>query len=469
MASLPEDIYFSSAVELNQRLRKHEFKASELARAFGERLEKLGPRYNALALSLTRRAVKKAKDVDGDLKRERFRGPLQGVPFGATDILSVAKEPTRWGAKPYAGQVFDETAAVLQRLEKTGALLTGKLATIQLGGGPRYASASASLTGPGLNPWDLSRWSGGPSSGSAIAVAAGLVPFALASEMNGSLLTASAFCGATGLRPTYGLVSRSGAMPLSWTLDKIGAIARSAEDCGAILHVIASADHDDPASAGKSFYFFEKYQRPVKEIRVGFSAADFTAPAFAQTLDALRALSIPLREASLPDFPYESILETILSAEAASVFEPLIRGGKVEELADPTQIEALKASLDITAVEYLKAMRLRRMANAKIHELFIDVDLLLAPTSPAIAPRISEPLTPPAETFPMPARGLAGLIAAGNLAGLPALTLPCGFAEGMPVGIQFTGLPFSENLLLRAGTAFQSATDWHRRRPAPPV
>ena len=473
MASLPRDLFFLSAGELNQRLVKHEFKASELARAFGERLEKLGPRYNALALSLAHSAEKRAKDVDGDLKRERLRGPLQGVPFGATDILSVAKTPTQWGAKPYAGQIFDETAAVIQRLEKTGALLTGKLATIQLGGGPRYGSPSASITGPGLNPWDRSRWSGGPSSGSAIAVAAGLAPFALASEMNGSLLTASAYCGVTGIRPTYGLVSRTGAMPLSWTLDRIGAIARSAEDCGAILHEIAGADRDDPTSAGKSFYFFPRYQRPVREIRVGFAAPDFSdrvqpsaRAAFAQALDALRSLSIPLKEVALPDFPYEAMVETILSAEAASVFEPLVRSGKVNELADAEQIEALKAGVEqLTAVEYLKAMRLRRMAIAKIHEIFFEVDLLLAPTAPSIAPRISDPLPAAAERYPAPDRCLSGLAAAGNLAGFPGLSVPCGFADGMPVGIQFTGLPFSENLLLQAGIAFQAATDWHHRRP----
>ncbi|HVT95250.1 MAG TPA: amidase [Bryobacteraceae bacterium] len=472
MARLPDDIYFSTASELNQRLRKHEFKASELVRAFGERLEKIGPRYNALALSLTRRAVKAAKDVDGDLKRERTRGPVQGLPFGATDILSTARDRTAWGAKPYSDQVFEDTATVLSRLDDAGALLTGKLATVQLGGGPRFASAAASLTGPGLNPWDISRWSGGPSSGSAIAVAAGLAPFALASEMAGSMLTAGAYCGVTALRPTYGLVSRAGAMPLSWTLDRIGVMARTAEDCGSVLHEIAGGDGADPGSAGKNFYFFPKYQRDIKEIRVGYAPVDFSErakpparAAFAQALDALRALGVPLQEVSLPDFPYESALETILAAESASVFEPLVLSGKVSELADATQIAALKASMHISAVEYLKAMRVRRLAKHKIRELFMDVDLLLAPSSPDIAPRIQEPVSPPEESFPMPARGMTGLIAAGNLAGLPAISLPCGFAGGMPVGIQFTGLPFSENLLLRLSIAYQEATDWYRKHP----
>ncbi len=164
-----------------------------------ERLEKLGPRYNALALPLTQVAVKRAKQVDDDLKRERFRGPLQGIPFGAKDLLAFAGHPTTWGAKPYATQVFDETATVLQKLDKTGSVLIGKLSMVELAGGGGYRTAAASLFGPGLNPWDPTCWSGGSSSGSGSAVAAGLVPFALGSETSGSIITPAAYCGITGL------------------------------------------------------------------------------------------------------------------------------------------------------------------------------------------------------------------------------------------------------------------------------
>jgi aspartyl-tRNA(Asn)/glutamyl-tRNA(Gln) amidotransferase subunit A len=220
-ASIPDDIFFASITEINQKLKAKEISAVELAKAFCGRLEQLGPRFNALALSLRDKAVKAAKDVDGDLKRERYRGPLQGIPFGAKDLLAYAKHPTTWGAKPYAGQIFDYNATVLNKLTKIGGILTGKLAMVELAGGPSYRYASASLTGPGLNPWDPTRWSGGSSSGSGIAVAAGLVTYALGSETSGSILTPAAFCGVTGLRPTYGLVSRHGAMALSWSLDKI--------------------------------------------------------------------------------------------------------------------------------------------------------------------------------------------------------------------------------------------------------
>src|SRR5262249_47833259 len=194
--------------------------------------EKYGPTYNALALSMRKEAMRRAKDVDSDLKIDRTRGPLQGIPFGVKDLLSVRNHPTTWGAKPYETQVFKEDALIIEKLRKTGAILIGKLSMVELagGGGNRYANAS--LTGPGLNRWDRSRWSGGSSSGRAAAMAAGLVTFAIGSETSGSIITPSAYCGITGLRPTYGLVSRQGAMALSWTLDKLGPMCRSAEDCG---------------------------------------------------------------------------------------------------------------------------------------------------------------------------------------------------------------------------------------------
>src|SRR5271163_4178719 len=276
MASIPDDIFFATITEINQKLTAKEFSAVELAKAFSDRLESLGPHYNALVLSLRVEAHRDAKDVDGDIKRERLRGRLQGIPFGAKDLLAYAKHPTTWGAQPYAEQVFDYTAGVLKRIQKHGGLLTGKLAMVELAGGPSYRYASASLTGPGLNPWDPTRWSGGSSSGSGIAVAAGLVTYALGSETSGSILTPAAFCGITGLRPTYGLVSRHGAMALSWTLDKIGPLCRSAEDCGLVLHEIAGADGDDPASAGKSFYYAPAFARDLKEVTVGYAPVDFS-------------------------------------------------------------------------------------------------------------------------------------------------------------------------------------------------
>ena len=464
MATIPDDIFFATITEINQKLKAKEFSVRELTKAFSDRLERLGPGYNALALSLRHQADKEARDVDGDIKRERFRGPLQGIPFGAKDLLAYAKQPTTWGARPYAGQVFDYTATPLTKLAKTGAILTGKLAMVELAGGPSYRYASASVTGPGLNPWDRTRWSGGSSSGSGIAVAAGLVTFALGSETSGSILTPSAFCGITGLRPTYGLVSRHGAMPLSWTLDKIGPMCRSAEDCGLVLHEIAGADSKDPATGGKSFYYAPQFSRDLKYVRVGFAPADFgdtaepaARPDFAKALETIRSLGVQVTEVKLPEFPYGPIISTIISSEAASIFEPLIKSGKVDELADPKQIAGLKAGLEIPAADYLKAMRIRSLIQSAFSDLFDNIDVLLAPSRFGPAPKITQPLDRPASSTP--------LIPAGNLAGLPALSLPCGFADGMPIAIQLVGRPYTENTLLTIGRDFQARTDWHRRRP----
>jgi aspartyl-tRNA(Asn)/glutamyl-tRNA(Gln) amidotransferase subunit A len=393
-ADFNDDVFFATIGELNTRLKAKEFSAVELVRAFARRLEQLGPRYNALALPLTEVATRHAQEVDKDLKSERYRGPLQGIPFGAKDLLSYAGHPTTWGASPYAAQVFDYTAAVLQKLEKTGAVLVGKLAMVELAGGGGYRFPAASMFGPGLNPWDRTRWSGGSSSGSGSAVAAGLVPFALGSETSGSILTPSAFCGVTGLRPTYGLVSRHGAMALSWTMDKVGPLCRSAEDCALVLAAIAGGDSGDPGSAHKSFYYTPQYARPTKSLRIGYAPVDFAEwaqpaarPAFDQALAVIRETGAQLSEVKLPDLPYGALTSTIILAEAASIFEPLITSGKVQQLADAKQIAGLKAALEIPAIDYLKAMRIRTLVRKQIRELFTNVDVLLAPLGSDLRPR----------------------------------------------------------------------------------
>jgi aspartyl-tRNA(Asn)/glutamyl-tRNA(Gln) amidotransferase subunit A len=473
MTPISDDIFFAGIAEINQKLTKKEFSAVELARAFCDRLETIGPGYNALALSLRKDALRDAKEVDGDIKRDRLRGPLQGIPFGAKDLLAYAKHPTTWGAQPYADQVFDYTASVLKHIQKRGGLLTGKLAMVELAGGPSYRYASASLTGPGLNPWDKTRWSGGSSSGSAIAVAAGLVTYALGSETSGSILTPSAFCGVTGLRPTYGLVSRRGAMALSWTLDKIGPICRSAEDCGLVLEAIAGAEYGDVTSAKKNFYYTPQFARDLKDVRVGFAPVDFNEgvdPAaradYAKALETIRSLGVQVTEAKMPEFPYGAVIGTIISAEGSAIFEPLIKSGNVDRLADQRQIAGLKAGLEIPAKDYLKAMRIRGLIQEAFHDLLSTVDVLVAPTRFDPAPKITQPLDRRASERATPTTpGLTALIPAGNLAGLPALSLPCGFANGMPMGLQLVGSPFSENMLLAIGKTFQDRTDWHKRRP----
>jgi len=473
MPPLTEDAFFQTIPEWNEQLRAKSIRAQDLTQAFLDRLDRIGPRLNAVALMLAKDALQQAKTVDQDLKRDRFRGWLQGIPFGAKDILAVAGRKTQWGAPQFAEQEFKETAAVLRRLRRGGAILAAKLSMIELAGGGGYRSAGASVNGPCRNPWDLSRWAGGSSSGSAAAVAAGLAPFAIGSETSGSIITPCAFCGVTGLRPTYGLVSRAGAMALSWSMDKIGPIGRTAEDCGRILETIAGGDVDDPGSAKKSFRFFPQFAPKPAAIRAGYSRADIEQsadpvlrPALREAVDTFGALGVELVEVSLPDLPYTAIASTIIGAEAASVFEDLIGDGRIRQLIDPHQAAGLAAASEIRAVDYLRACRIRSLIRADFARLFSKVDVLISPACFWPAPPLDEPLDRAASVAgKRPAGGLRRLGPAGNLAGLPAITVPCGMAQGLPVGLMLVSRPFTENQILALAMGYQAKTDWHKRRP----
>jgi aspartyl-tRNA(Asn)/glutamyl-tRNA(Gln) amidotransferase subunit A len=474
--TFPEEFFFLPITEIQAKLRAKEFKVKELTEAWAQRLEQFGPKYNALAHSLRKPAVKAAKYHDKDFKRERFRSPLHGIPYGAKDLLSYADHPTEWGAPPYKGQKFKEHAKVITKLEGVGANCIGKLAMVELAGGGGYRFPNASSTGPGLNPWDVTRWAGGSSSGSGAAVAAGLVAFALGSETWGSILTPAAYCGVTGLRPTYGLVSRTGAMALSWTMDKIGPLCRTAEDCGLVLQVIAGSDSDDPGSAGKSFYYTPEYVRPFSEMRIGWSPADLEAvadpaarQAFQDATQLLLKLGFQVKEVELPDLPYRTVASTIIGCEMASIFEPLVADGRIQQLVDKNQAAGIVAATGYKATDYLKAMRVRRLIQDAMAKLFIGVDVLISPSRPGVATKIDEPLDRGTGSNGSSKRGLKDLGAAGNLAGLPALSLPCGFAQNLPLGISVVSRPFQENLLLAIGKQYQAQTDWHKRRPPLPA
>src|SRR5712692_7415942 len=248
-AAMMNDVRYSTVAELAQGLKRKQYSAVELATATLALLETHGPRYNAVATVMRERALNEAKRADR--ASIAARSALHGVPYGAKDLVAAKGAPTTWGAPPYRDQRFDEDATVVTKLRRAGAVLAAKLAMVELAGGGGYRYPSASLQGPGHNPWNREHWSGGSSSGSAAAVAAGLVPWAIGSETSGSIGTPSAYCGVTGVRPTYGLVSRHGAMALSWTLDKIGPMARSADDASGVLQTIAGPDKRDASSAGR--------------------------------------------------------------------------------------------------------------------------------------------------------------------------------------------------------------------------
>jgi aspartyl-tRNA(Asn)/glutamyl-tRNA(Gln) amidotransferase subunit A len=254
-------------------------------------------------------------------------------------------------------------------------------------------------------------------------------------------------------------------MALSWTLDKIGPMAHTAEDCGFILQAISGGDPDDPGSSGKRFIYAPQFAPPMKELSVGFNPLDFTEGVvpearaeFAKALEAFRSLGVRMVESKLPDFPYGPLVQTIIGSEMGSIFEDLVETGKVDELADKRQIAGIKTTQEILAKDYLKAMRIRRLVQQELTRLFWDFDMFLTPARPGPATKLSDPLDRPGPTG-------SAIIPAGNLAGLPALSFPCGFVDGLPIGLAVAGTPLTENKLLAVGKAFQAATDWHKRRP----
>jgi aspartyl-tRNA(Asn)/glutamyl-tRNA(Gln) amidotransferase subunit A len=475
-----EEVLFAGIREIGAHLRARRVSAVDLAEMSLRRLETIGPRLGAVVTVTRERALAQAHRANQELLAGRDRGPLHGIPYGAKDLLATKGIPTTWGAEPLRGQVFDFDATVVRRLEEAGAVLVAKLAMVELAGGLGYDNPDASFTGPGRTPWNADHWSGGSSSGPGAAVAAGLVPFAIGSETSGSILTPAAYCGVSGLRPTYGLVSRHGAMALCWTLDKLGPLARSADDCGLVLSAIAGPDPQDPAT-GEAFRYRERPARrgrPGQRFKLGVlrdatvgAAADVEAH-FKQALSALRDVADLEEDVLLPDLPYREAVGVIVDAEGAAAFRDLIESGKVKQLRDAADRVGGYAMMMTRAADYLDAMRARVAMRRELDLLLSRYDALVAPTKPQLAPPIGRDFDAPAPGAP-PAPGPApdaprapATIPAGNLAGLPAIAVPMGFGKDrLPTSLQLLGRAFSEETLLALAVAYQELTDWHRQRP----
>jgi aspartyl-tRNA(Asn)/glutamyl-tRNA(Gln) amidotransferase subunit A len=341
-------------------------------------------------------------------------------------------------------------------------VLIGKLAMVELAGGGGYEYASASLHGPGLNPWNVGHWSGGSSSGSGSAVAAGLVPYALGSETWGSIVTPSSYCGITGLRPTWGLVSRHGAMELSWSMDKIGPMARSVEDCGLVLQAIAGADPNDLSTSKPGFRFSTRISR--RNFRLGILPADFSdAPeiekAFEDAVRVLRKAGMRVSRADLPEHPFDETARTILNGEMAAAHAEFIKSDRLNELVDTGQKGGLRKALELPASEYVRAQQRRLQFRNDVLGLFERFDALVSPSLMTEAVTLDTNLQ---ALF----RRRGGYSVLGALCGVPALSMPMGFGrQGLPLGVSITGNLFDESTLLQIGMIFQRETDWHERRP----
>jgi aspartyl-tRNA(Asn)/glutamyl-tRNA(Gln) amidotransferase subunit A len=463
-----EDISFLPLSELAKRIESKKLSPVEVTQHFLERSEKLGPRFNAYARLTPEIALEQARAAEKEIRRGHYRGPLHGIPYAAKDLLAVKGLPTTWGSKPYANQVFDYDAAVIEHLNRVGAVMLGKASMIELAGGMGYRFASASLQGAAKNPWNTACWTCGSSSGSGAIVAAGLAPFAIGTETWGSILCPAAFCGVSGLRPTYGRVSRYGAMALSYSMDKIGPLARTAEDCARVFAAIAGHDFRDrstlPIDKG-AFTYSPSMELKTRPLKIGWltNAWKKLEPDVAKPVEAaqkaLRKYSASMRNAALPEGPFEDAGNIIIAVEGAAAFRPLIRSGKVSELADPLGQIAGYVNEQYSGADYLQALRVREILQKKMADLFDLFDVLVAAAQPVAA----TPLEMNLETdlaFPDP------LGAIGNLCGLPALSVPCGFTEkNLPVGLQFVGRAGDDFAVIQAARTYQQHTDWHRKNP----
>ncbi|NNJ25817.1 amidase [Alienimonas chondri] len=461
-------------------LRRGDYSSVELAEFCLDRLERHGPALNAVVTLTRDRALREAKRADADLANGVDRGPLHGIPYGVKDLLAARGYPTTWGASPLRDQRFDHDSAVVAKLTAAGAVLCAKLAMTEWAGGFGYQQADASFTGPGVCAWDDTRWSGGSSSGSGSAVGAGLLPFALGSETWGSLHSPANNNGVCGLRPTFGRVDRTGCMTLSWTMDKLGPLTRTAHDAGLVLHAIAGGA--PPGGDGKAGGTGEGFPRdemvadrsyryppdendaPAFKLAILPGAADRAQDAVRENYDAslktLRSLGT-VEEIELPPYPYSIAATLIINAELASAADDFLAAGLTWDLTAPEDRFGGYAARLIPAVDYLNALRLRAKFARELDALFAPYDAVVTPARSTVAPPLDRPFDryapgTQAETLGGPA----------NAAGLPGLCLPNGFdPDGLPTGLNLVGRAFDENRLLAVGRAYQRATDWHTRRP----
>jgi len=441
-----EDVAFWPVTQLAELVRTQQVMPSELTEMYLSRLERLDPKLLAVVTFTKERARAQAAALDAELRSGRYRGPLHGIPWGAKDLLATKGYPTTWGASPYRDQVLDYDATVVERLDAVGAILIAKLTMGALAQGDRW------FGGMTRNPWNLEQGASGSSAGPGSATAAGCVGFAIGTETLGSIVSPSTRNGVTGLRPTFGRVSRHGAMALSWSMDKIGPMCRSAEDCALVLDAIYGPDGRDGTVRDVPFSW--NAELPLSSIRIGYNRAAFEQAnqqgqrnTFdAAALDAMRALVPNLIEVSPPvqEYPLGAVQGAILGVEAAAAFDELTRSNRDELLVpEPersTWPNTFRTARFVPAVEYINANRVRTLVMEAMDRVMRDVDVFITPGSSVLL------LT--------------------NLTGHPQVALPAGFTDaGAPVSISFIGRLHGEDTLLRVAKAWQDATGHHLRRP----
>ena len=476
---IDEQTLYLPISELSARLRSRELSPVALAEAYLERSERIGPKLNAYATLTRDLAIRQARAAEREIRAGHYRGPLHGIPYAAKDLVAVKGYPTTWGAPPFADQRFDYNAAVVEKLEHAGAVLIGKAAMIELAGGLGYTNGEASLTGPARNPWNTDCWTCGSSSGSGAVVAAGLAAFAIGSDTRGSIICPTAWCGISGMRPSFGRVSRYGSMCIAWSMDKLGPMARTAGDCGLILSAIAGhdpRDHDSLPPGLANFVYPSLADEPRKPLRVGkLTNAGSPNPELESQIDAaLRTMEkhgARISDAGVPDGPFEDAAELTILMEAASSFRNMIRSGSCARLRDPLgQINGY-VSEEFSVADYLDVQRVRTILQRRIDKVFNDFDVLAAPGSDSTAQPLVQSPDPAQkqENAPRTRRddvNQKAPDAISSLCGLPALSVPCGFSgQNLPYGLQFIARATNDHAVIAAARMYQSHTDWHKRHP----
>ena len=479
---LGEDILYLPIRELAARIRRRAISPVELAESYLDRSRRLGPKFNAYVTLTEERALAQARAAEKEIAAGHYRGPLHGIPYAAKDLVAVKGYPTTWGAPPFAEQRFDFDATVIERLDRAGAVLIGKAAMIELAGGLGYSDGNASLTGPARNPWNTDCWTCGSSSGPGAIVSAGLAPWAIGSDTRGSIICPTTWCGISGMRPSFGRVSRHGAMTIAWSMDKLGPMARTADCCGLALAAMAGhdpKDHDSlpPGLAGFA-YAPEAAEKPLRIGRLT-NAWGRVDPALQSAIDdglkVLEKAGAKVADAQLPEGPFEDAAELTILMEAASAFQSLIHSGDCAKLKDPLGQVNGYPSEEMTATDYLQIQRVRKILQQRIDRLFDDFDVIAAAGSSSTAQRLARgprpanpqpqqrPATPAEPRVDNSQRAPDGV---SSLCGLPALGVPCGFsADNLPYGLQFLARATNDHAVIAAARKFQSLTDWHKKRP----
>jgi aspartyl-tRNA(Asn)/glutamyl-tRNA(Gln) amidotransferase subunit A len=464
------EILFKSVADLSPLLKARKLSPVDLVRAFLDRIEAVNSKVNAFITVTGEQALEQARKAEREIAAGRYLGPLHGIPYAPKDLFATKGIRTTNGSKVTSNWIPDHESTVTARLNQAGAILTGKLNLLEFAMG----SGQKGLVGPARNPWDLAYSPSGSSSGSGAALAARMVPLALGSDTGGSIRGPAKSCGIVGLKPTYGRVSRFGVTTLSWTLDHAGPMAGTVADVACMLQCIAGADpRDRTASAAPVPDYTKALSGGVKGLRVGVPTEYFFDHVHPETEAALRRANSLLKElgALLVDVKVRdavlcgSVSSIILGSESAAYHEKRLKENA--DLFDPLVRERLEAATFHSAIDYIKALRVRTVLMEEMQRVFQTCDVLMLPAGNA-APKLDAEIVgsdAPSDP-PLPPRPDSFNIA--NVTGIPAIVLPCGFTAGppaLPLGIQFCAKPFGEATLFRVGHAYQSATDWHTRRP----